>query len=202
MRSRRPRALIYLHGLNSSGRSQKASALREGLAPIPVLAPSYPAHRPDSAIDQLGRLFAELAGGPDPLVVGSSMGGFYGQHLARRFPVAHLFLINPALTPWVLLARYQGSSMTTADGEPYTLTRDRIDATRRYGIANPCDGVPTTVLVDQGDQVIDYRIAAGLYRPCGRVLTFAGGDHAVAHLDAAVAEIRSRLLRLAGDGEP
>lgn len=198
----RPRALIYLHGLNSSGCSQKALALGERLAPIPVLAPSYPPHRPDAAIGQLSALFRGLTGEPAPLVVGSSMGGFYGQYLVRRFPVAHLFLINPALRPWELLAPYRGSSMTTADGEPYTLTGDRIQATRHYRIDDPCDGVPTTVFLDAADEVIDYRIAAGIYRPCGRVLTFPGGDHAFAHLDAAIAEIRSRFRTLAGDGEP
>lgn len=198
----RPRALVYLHGLNSSGGSKKASLLRERLAPVPLLAPSYPAHRPHAAMVQLADLFAGLSGGLAPVVVGSSMGGFYGQYLARRFPVAHLFLINPALTPWALLARYRGSSMMTAEGEAYTLTRDRTEATRRYGIADPCDGVPTTVFLDKADEVIDYRIAAGLYRSCGRVLIFAGGDHAFAHLDAAIAEIRSRLLTLEVEGRP
>ena len=196
---RRPRSLIYLHGLNSSGRSHKASVLCERLAPTPVLSPTYPAHRPDAAVAQLSDLLAAIAGAPAPLIVGSSMGGFYGQHLARHCPVVHLFLINPALTPWALLAGYQGASMTTADGEPYTLTGDRVEATRRYGIADPCDGVPTTVFLDQGDEVIDARIAARLYRRCGEVLSFPGGDHAFAHLDAAVGVIRARLELLEGD---
>lgn len=189
-----PMTLLYLHGLNSSSRSHKAGVLTRALAPTPVLAPDYPAHRPEQAVAVLSACFEDLAAaGTIPAVVGSSMGGFYGQYLARRFPVAHLFLVNPALTPWELLADYAGVPMTTAAGETYVLTPAEIAATRAYAIADPCDGVPTTVLVDAGDEVIDHRIAVDLYRNCGRVLTFAGGDHGFQHLDEAVAVIRATL---------
>lgn len=183
--------LIYLHGLNSSGNSHKAGVLRERLAPAPVLAPSYPAHRPDAAVSALSNFFRELPEGSVPLVVGSSMGGFYGQYLARRFPVRHLFLINPALTPWDLLPEYEGLAQTTARGETYVIDRDLIDSTRRYGFATPCDGVPTTLFLDKCDEVIDYRIAEDLYRSCGQFMIFEGGDHAFQHLDEAVAVIRA-----------
>jgi predicted esterase YcpF (UPF0227 family) len=184
------RVLVYLHGLNSSARSYKAGLLRERLAPLPVLAPSYPAHRPRAAVERLSAVFRELADKPPPIVVGSSMGGFYGQYLARRSPVAHLYMINPALTPWELMEAFLGQRMTTADGEDYFITRSLIAATRPYGIADPCDGIPTTLFLDKGDGVIDYRIAEALYRPCGRLLIFEGGDHAFQHLDEAIAVIR------------
>ena len=182
--------LIYLHGLNSSGLSHKAGVLRERLAPLTVLAPSYPAHRPAKAVEALSRLFEGLAGEPPPLVVGSSMGGFYGQYLARHFPVAHLFMVNPALKPWDLMAAFVGQTMSTAGGESYTITRDLIDQTRPYGIDDPCDGVPTTLFLDKGDEVIDYRIAEDLYRDCGTLMIFPDGDHAFQHLDEAIAIIR------------
>jgi predicted esterase YcpF (UPF0227 family) len=183
------RPLVYLHGLNSSSRSHKASVLRERFARRPVFAPSYPAHRPEEAVAVLSEVFSSLAGGAPPLVLGSSMGGFYGQYLARRFPVAHLFMINPALTPWDLLAGFEGQRMTTAAGETYTVTRRLVERTHRFGIADPCDGVPTTLFLDAGDEVIDYRIALGQYRDCGRVLVYPGGDHAFAHLGEAMAVI-------------
>ena len=95
--------LVYLHGLNSSSHSFKAGLLRQRLEPFPMLAPSYPAHRPEKAIQRLKSVLASLSDRQPLFVVGSSMGGFYGQFLARQFPVAHLFLINPALQPWTLL---------------------------------------------------------------------------------------------------
>jgi predicted esterase YcpF (UPF0227 family) len=182
--------LIYLHGLNSSGLSQKAGILRQKLAPIPVLAPSYPAHRPDDAVAVLSDFFDKLTGSERPLVVGSSMGGFYGQYLARRYPMAHLFMINPALRPWDLLTEFRGQHMTTADGVDYPIDDALIERTRKYRIDNPCDGIVTTLFLDQGDEVIDYRIAESIYANCGRVIVFERGDHAFQHLDEAIEVIR------------
>lgn len=182
--------MVYLHGLNSSSRSYKAGFLRERLAPFPVLAPSYPAHRPDAAITTLSALFADFDDKAPPLVVGSSMGGFYGQFLARRFHFSHLYLINPALTPWDLLSAHEGLPQTTADGATYSIDRELIESTRKYGVAAPGDGVPTTIFADKGDEVIDYRIAEDLFRDCGRLMLFEGGDHGFQHLEEALAVIR------------
>ncbi len=141
----------------------------------------------------LSRFFAGLGGESKPAVVGSSMGGFYGQYLARRFPMKHLFMINPALRPWVLLSEFVGQTMTTADGDAYPITRELVESTRRYGIADPGDGVATTLFLDKGDEVIDYRVAESIYRTCGRVIVYEGGDHAFQHVDEAIAIIRESL---------
>jgi predicted esterase YcpF (UPF0227 family) len=187
--------LIYLHGLNSSSQAHKAGVLRERLAPEEVLTPSYTAYRPDAAVTELTGFFAGLTGERPPFVVGSSMGGFYGQYLARRLRFAHLFLINPALTPWDLLREYEGQPQTTADGATYLIDQDLIAGTRKYGIGDPCDGVPTTLFLDRGDEVIDYRIAESLYRNCGRLMIFDGGDHGFQHLDEAIAIIGEVIAR-------
>ncbi len=186
---------VYLHGLNSSGGSYKAGILRERLAPLTVLAPDYPAHQPDKAIDRLSCLLRELVEGPDAasglILIGSSMGGFYGQYLARLFDVEHLLMINPALEPWRVLPEFLGQTTLTALGETYQVTREMIEQTRRYGVADPCDGIPTTIFIDAEDEVISPAITQGLYANCGRVMTFPGGDHSFQHLDEAIAVIRS-----------
>jgi uncharacterized protein len=188
--------LLYLHGLNSSSLSFKAGRFREQLAPHPVVAIDYPAHRPDQAIEHLSAFFRALnARHPDvePAVVGSSMGGFYGQYLARRFRFSHLYLINPALTPWSLFREHIGETMTTADGERYLVTESLIDSTRPYGVEDPCDGTPTTLFLERGDEVIDYRIAERIYAGCGRLMIWDGGDHAFQRMDEAIGTIREHL---------
>jgi predicted esterase YcpF (UPF0227 family) len=185
--------IVYLHGLNSSPLSVKAALIRDRLTPVPVHAPSYPAHRPEAAVERLSGVFRALAGDHPPLVVGSSMGGFYGQYLARRFSFRHLFLINPALRPWELMGEFAGETMTTADGETYRITEATIEQTRRYGVEDPCDGVPTSVFLDKGDQVIDCRVAESMYRDCGRLLVFEGGDHAFQHMDELINALRAQL---------
>lgn len=190
--------LVYLHGLNSSSRSYKASQLREALAPRTLLAVDYPAHRPSHAIARLSDVFAELATTPEgvaPIVIGSSMGGFYGQYLARRHRFSHLYLINPALTPWSLFRTRIGEIMTSASGETYRITESLIESTRAYAVESPCDGVPTTLFLDRGDEVIDYRIAERLYADCGRLILWDGGDHAFQHLPEAIERIRLDLAQ-------
>jgi len=184
--------IVYLHGLNSSSGSAKAALLRDRLAPEPILTPDYHAQDPERAIAELSNFFTGLAE-QRPIVVGSSMGGFYGQWLARRFAFSHLFMINPALTPWQFFRHRLGETMTTARGESYVLTAELIDRTRPYGVQNPCDGVPTTLFLDRGDEVINYRIAESIYRPCGRLLIWDGGDHAFQHMDEAIEVIREQL---------
>ncbi|MBK1719029.1 YqiA/YcfP family alpha/beta fold hydrolase [Thiocystis violacea] len=189
--------LVYLHGLNSSGQSIKGQQLRERLRPFQVLTPDYPAHRPNEALACLERFFRALDG-PAPAVVGSSMGGFYGQYLARHFTFSHLFMINPALTPWTFLAEHLGETMTTAEGERYPITRELIDSTRAYGIDDPGAGVATTLFLNRGDEVIDYRIAERHYAGHGRRLIWDGGDHAFQNMDEAIEIIRAHLVARTG----
>jgi predicted esterase YcpF (UPF0227 family) len=194
--------LVYLHGLNSSGNSAKATRLREALAPLPVLAPDYPPHRPHEAAAQLTAVLEQVVAdsGP-PVLVGSSMGGFYGRWLISRVPCAHLFMINPALRPWTQLRDHVGREQVTATGERYVLTPELADETRAYAPARPCADLdaPTTLLLDLGDELIDTRAAAALYRGCARVLAFPGGDHGFQHLDAVLEVIR-QAVRGAGSG--
>jgi uncharacterized protein len=194
--------LIYLHGLNSSSQSAKARLLAERLAPCEVTAPDYPAHRPDAAVERLTEFFASL-GDRRFAVVGSSMGGFYGQYLARRFPPSRLYLINPALTPWTLMMAHLGETMTTARGESYRITEALAERFRAYAVAHPCEGVPTTLFLERGDEVIDHRIAERIYGECGgecgRVLVWDGGDHAFQHMDEVIELIRTHLTALGDD---
>jgi uncharacterized protein len=194
--------LVYIHGLNSSSRSFKAHRLRERLAPHPVVAVDYPAHRPSDAIACLSSFFSALRtthNEEETAVVGSSMGGFYGQYLARRFRFSHLYMINPALTPWSLFREHIGEIMTTADGQRYRISEALIDSTRPYGIDDPCNGPPTTLFLDRGDEVIDSRVAERIYADCGRLMIWEGGDHAFQHLDEAIETIRRQLDGLGGN---
>jgi predicted esterase YcpF (UPF0227 family) len=191
--------IVYLHGLSSAGSSHKATILRERLAPIPLFSPTYPAHLAQQAVQVLSREFSlyttEAAELEQPLVVvGSSMGGFYGQYLARRFHIDHLVMINPALRPWELLRQVVGWHYNEPLDQRYFLSREMVEATRPYAVEKVCDGVPTSLLLDQGDELIDWRIAADIYRDCGELHCFEGGNHAFAHLDEAV-EILARIYR-------
>lgn len=84
--------LLYIHGLNSSPASSKARILqavmqRMGLAGqlrIPALH-----HHPRQAIAQLQQAIAELG---RPLLVGSSLGGYYATFLAEQHGLARVMV--------------------------------------------------------------------------------------------------------------
>ncbi len=88
--------------------------------------------------------------------------------------------------------REQTAERQCVAGEPYLLTHDLIEQTRAYTPGRPCTDLhaPTTLLLDLGNEVIDTRAAAALYRGCARVLAFPGGDHGFRHLEQVLGLIR------------
>lgn len=86
-------SILYIHGLNSSPASRKAQQLLAAMQRIGLQAQlCMPAlhHHPRQAIAQLDELIAELG---QPVLVGSSLGGYYATHLAARHGLKAL-LIN------------------------------------------------------------------------------------------------------------
>ncbi|MEW8525888.1 MAG: YqiA/YcfP family alpha/beta fold hydrolase [Candidatus Thiodiazotropha endolucinida] len=187
--------IIYLHGLNSAGSSGKAAVLSASLPGIQVISPTYPAHTAAKAVETLTQTLRPLMEDENntdepSVMVGSSMGGFYGACLAQRLRVQHLVMINPALQPWELLQQVVGWQYNQALDERYYLSSEMVADTRQYAVEPSLDGVPTTLLLDKGDELIDYRIAEGIYRGIGEVHCFEGGSHTFEHMEEAVAIIR------------
>ncbi|MET0072536.1 MAG: YqiA/YcfP family alpha/beta fold hydrolase [Candidatus Thiodiazotropha sp.] len=183
--------IVYLHGLNSAGSSGKAAVLRASLPELQIISPTYPAHTAARAVetltDSLRPLLEEDRHLDEPrLMVGSSMGGFYGAWLAQRLRFQHLVMINPALVPWELLLQVAGWQYNQAQDERYYLSPEMIAATREFAIEPSPEGVPTTLLLDKGDELIDYRIAEGIYQGIGDIHCFEGGSHTFDHMEEAV----------------
>jgi predicted esterase YcpF (UPF0227 family) len=204
--------IIYLHGLNSAGSSGKAAVLRDSLPGIQVISPTYPAHTAAKAVQDLTRILLpvikNVQNAEEPLVmVGSSMGGFYGAWLAQRLQCQHLVMINPALKPWELLQQVVGWQFNQALDQRYYLSSEMVAATRQYAVEPSPEGVPATLLLDKGDELINYRIAEEIYRGIGDVHCFEGGSHTFEHMREAVviiAEIHRSLAemkRSASEGE-
>lgn len=184
--------IVYLHGFNSGGRSHKAGWLRARLAPAVLFAPDYEPHRPRAAARALRKFIRRLQREHPQdrrlMLIGSSLGGFWAQYLAGEFGAA-MVLINPSVRPYETLARYAGRYRNAATGGETVLTAADVAALRDYAV-EPCDPrVPTLVLLDQGDEVLDYRIAEAAFRGCGRTLVYPGGSHRFDHLEQALAHI-------------
>lgn len=168
-------ALLYIHGLNSSARSLKAcqlAAFMESLGVseqlrVPELHhhPRRAMHQLEEAIDALGR----------PLLVGSSLGGYYATHLAQRHGLKAV-LINPAVNPHQLFDGFLGIQQNLYTGEKWQLTHDHIQALRELEVPAPQDPERIQVWLQTGDETLDYRRAERFYRACALRIQ-AGGDH-------------------------
>ena len=195
--------IIYLHGLNSAGSSHKAQVFREGLPHIEVLSPTYPAQSPDEAAARLSDFMEETqqrtAAGEPLLIVGSSMGGFYGVWIAERFGIDHLVMINPAVRPWALLPEVKGPQYNAAQDLHYELTEAMIESTRTYHVEPDQGRVPTTLLLDEGDTLIDSKRTAQAYEGHATIHLFPGGGHQFDHMAEAL-EIVSEIHTACTDG--
>jgi len=174
MTSEQP-AILYIHGLNSSPLSKKASQLsaaleRIGMADrlrVPALH-----HHPRQALVQLEEAITELG---RPLLVGSSLGGYYATHLAERHGLKAL-LINPAVTPHRRFDGYLGPQTNLYSGEVWDLTEDHVVALGELEVPPPQDVERYQVWLQTGDETLDYRDAEAFYRGCALRIR-AGGDH-------------------------
>ena len=191
--------IVYLHGFNSGATSGKATWLRQNLPDITVLSPAYPAHKADEAAaflrDYFTRMRREHARDKRLLLIGSSLGGFWARYLAPELG-AGMALINPAMHPETDLMDVIGPNKNEATGEEYVLTAEQVRALARYQVLRCDPKVPTLVLLDEGDDVLDYRAAQVFYRNCGRVIVYPGGSHRFDHMAEALPEIRALHGRL------
>ncbi len=166
--------ILYLHGFRSSPASFKARAVAEAMAArglqerffCPALS-----HEPRQAMVQAEAILA--AEGPLTLV-GSSLGGFYATWLAERHGLRAV-LVNPAVLAHLSLADYVGPQTNLYTGEEFQFTREHVAQLQSMEVA---DLRPERywLLVEEGDEVLDYRQAVARYRDA-RQTVLAGGDH-------------------------
>jgi predicted esterase YcpF (UPF0227 family) len=187
--------LIYLHGFNSSPQSHKAKVLgrymaERGLAEC-FACPALPVEA-DAAVALVERLMQQHAGRPVCLV-GSSLGGFYATYVAEKHR-AKAVLINPAVEPHVGLRAYLGPQKNLYSGEAYELTERHLDLWARL-VVPAITPSRYLLLVETGDEVLDYRVAVERYAGAEQVVV-QGGDHTL----QSFPEHLPRILRFAGLG--
>jgi hypothetical protein len=187
-------AIVYLHGFRSSPASVKATQLREFVARLPAPpALHVPAlqHRPSLAMREVDA-WVERQGRQNVTFVGSSLGGFYATRLAERFD-ARAVMINPAVRPCDALAPSLGMQTNLHTGERFEVTREHMDELRSMAVARITRPARYLLLVETGDEILDYREAVAFYAGAFQYV-HGGGDHSFTQFAAQLPAI----LRFAG----
>ena len=169
--------IIYLHGFRSSPASEKARSLSSyidsvhysGQRFIPELVTS-----PSGIEEQLDRLIQSRGRRPVGLI-GSSLGGFFAFVMAERYGLPAV-LINPAAYPYELMADYLGIHTNLYTGDAFEVTQTHIDQLRALDPGEPAQPQRLMVMVQTGDETLDYRQAAERFRDTHLVIE-QGGDH-------------------------
>ncbi len=168
--------ILYLHGFNSAPASRKARTMEKyleerGLERL-FNCPPLP-DRPGEAI----ALAESLLEGHDPdevTIVGSSLGGFYATWLAEKH-ACRAILIQPAVFPHAGLEPYLGKQKNLYTGVEYELTKAHLEGWRSLCV-DKVDSERYLLLLETGDEVLDYREAVQKYEGA-RMVIRQGGDH-------------------------
>ena len=186
--------LLYLHGFNSSPESKKALQTQTWFSQhaaeikfiCPLLSPFATA-----AMSSLQALIEQSSEGPIYLV-GSSMGGFFATCLIEQHNLRGV-LINPAVSPGRGLQHWLGENVNSNTGEQWIFEPEHI---AEYLALDP-DSLQRQnnyqVLLQRGDEVLDYRAAQKRYAGCSIVLE-DGGDHSFVHYEQHLAAIHQFLI--------
>ncbi len=167
--------LLYIHGFGSSGFSHKAKLLREHFGTQRVLAPSL-SYIPRLAVSTLEELIVHLkACGRDIALVGSSLGGYYATYLAECYELKAI-LVNPAVAPYETLASQIGLNHSYYDLSDYEWVQGHIRSLREFMVER-IDPRRYLLMVETGDEVLDYRRALERYAGAQKVVV-EGGSHA------------------------
>lgn len=170
--------IVYLHGFNSSPQSHKARVLERHMAER-GLASEYacPALPPEA--NGALRIVRDLVARTDTkrlCYVGSSLGGLYATYLVERHG-GKAVLINPAIDPHIGLRAYLGVQKNLYTGEAYELTEDHLEQWRSLHLPK-ITPQRYLLIVETGDEVLDYRRAVERYAGAEQIVV-PGGDHSL-----------------------
>ncbi|MBV2128965.1 YqiA/YcfP family alpha/beta fold hydrolase [Arsukibacterium indicum] len=167
--------LYYLHGFASSSLSVKAVLARDYFSGN---YPSYSFVTPDLAYtpaEAMAQLTSAMNSAPPSAIIGSSLGGFLATVMAERYQ-CRACLINPAVAPHQVLADYLGEYHHPVLKRSYTVLPEhmvQLEQLMPLRIQQPANYL---VLLQSGDEVLDYRKAVSYYQGA-RQHVVTGGDH-------------------------
>ena len=150
--------ILYLHGFGRSGNAFKARLLRHFFPDVEIVSPDLPA-APQESVSHVSSILDKIAGIQPVLLVGSSLGGFFAQHLSceKKIPA---ILLNPAVHPWENLeARVGINEKLNGSGQFEWYESDLEQLHDLYRKPAAYQKNLLHVFLNRDDEVLDYTIA-------------------------------------------
>ncbi len=166
--------IIYVHGFGSSGEGSKAKKFREYFHSIgeSFIAPSL-SYIPELAVKTLEELIESYK--EDVYLIGSSLGGYFTLYLTKLPQVKKAVLINPSVYPYNTLSNMIGHAKNYYDQSSYEWYASHVEMLKKYDTV-PENKKNVLVLLQKGDEVLDYKEALSKLDGCNIILE-EGGDH-------------------------
>ncbi len=168
--------IIYLHGFQSGAQSIKGQLLKQRCEPKHQVYLPDLNEPPDQALEKVSQLISSLH---QPVLVGSSLGGFYAIQLAARHALPAV-LINPAMQPWRLFSTLFSAQLPYAVTDSWSLDEAQLRYLENMACQHFPAGARFLALLQQGDEILDWREAHGFFSTaCCPALVIAehGGSH-------------------------
>ena len=167
--------IVYLHGFASSSQSEKALLVRDyfqqHLPQHRLSVPDLP-YTPAEAWQELQLLCVQQ---PPQLIIGSSLGGFLATALAEQYG-CRAVLINPAVRPHLLLQQHLGRYYHPVLQQHFDVTAAQMGQLQQLMPQRLKQPENYLLLLQSGDEVLDYRLALEYYKGATIKLS-EGGDH-------------------------
>ncbi|MGS0681896.1 YqiA/YcfP family alpha/beta fold hydrolase [Shewanella sp. 125m-7] len=183
--------LLYIHGFNSSPLSEKGLVTARFIAQHhPTLQFNQP-QLPCEPLEAMALLIDIVekakAAGESLTYIGSSLGGYFASYLAETYG-GRAVLINPAVKPFELFDEFIGTQYNPYTDETYQVVAEHKLDVARYNTPAILNPDRFYVLLQTGDEVLDYKQAVQKYHCC-KLLIEPDGDHSFIGYEAQLASI-------------
>ncbi|GLS90842.1 esterase YqiA [Psychromonas marina] len=181
--------LLSLHGFHSSPESLKARQLAEYIGhnhpEITFICPQLPC-LPEQMWQLIESIFEKYKN--DSIgIVGSSLGGYLATKVAEVYK-NRVILVNPAVTPYLLLQTYAGEQVHPHTDQHYQIDNHFMQQLIALDVDNISEPHNSWVLLQQGDEVLDHQQALQKYQGC-KITCEEGGDHSFIGFERYIPDI-------------
>lgn len=180
--------VLYIHGFLSSPQSFKAQQIQTYCAqqkpPLDYSCPALPVY-PAEAMKILEQA---IASDKNVGLIGSSMGGYYATYLSQHYHVPAV-LINPAVGPYRLMENYLDQDLRNYHTEEVSrLSKHHVQELRDLEVNSLQCADLLWLMVQTGDETLDYRQAVEFYQGCKMTIE-EGGDHSFQNFDRWIPQV-------------